>query len=425
MSNKIKFPKILIVSSNNLSDYSATNITLRSIFSFWPKSELLIVTTTQPKILFAETVVLDTKIFRNVREFFLKIIFKKNEIQADVNVVPGKILTSNENNTSLKSKIYTIGASYSDIIIRYKITNELLNKTKAFSPDYIYTDANNIKMIKLVNYLGDFLNVPILIHFMDDWPETRYTGNLFLLIPRLILRKSLKELLKKSKQSICISEKMCRIYEKRYKIQFFPLMNIVDSKILNYNQPVLKKDNNFISIQYFGGLHLNRWKTIKIIDELLNDSEFITYNIKLLIYTNNTNKVKYSGIYTNKVIFKDEVDHKMVIEEMKKSDYLLHIESFDDDILPFIRYSISTKIPEYLASKKPIIAIGPYNSASIEYLHKNGCAYVVTSYSKETIKELLLSFNDYKNEQFVNNALTLVKQNHTENNVFEFINWLK
>lgn len=55
-------------------------------------------------------------------------------------------------------------------------------------------------------------------------------------------------------------------------------------------------------------------------------------------------------------------------EKLNDADYLLFLESFDKNSINSTKYSLSTKIPEYLSLNKPIIAIGPPEVSSIKYL---------------------------------------------------------
>jgi glycosyltransferase involved in cell wall biosynthesis len=60
------------------------------------------------------------------------------------------------------------------------------------------------------------------------------------------------------------------------------------------------------------------------------------------------------------------------------ADVLVHVESFDEDIARFTRLSLSTKLPEYLASGRPLLGIGPQALASMKYIRECGAGLVVT-----------------------------------------------
>ena len=75
------------------------------------------------------------------------------------------------------------------------------------------------------------------------------------------------------------------------------------------------------------------------------------------------------------------------MKKNNEADILLHVESFNEKMKKYTRLSISTKIPEYLASKRLIIAIGPVDIASIEYLKDNKAALILDNNIEENTKK--------------------------------------
>ena len=104
-----------------------------------------------------------------------------------------------------------------------------------------------------------------------------------------------------------------------------------------------------------------------------------------------------------------------MLHDLKKQTILIHLESFDEKVSAYTRLSISTKIPEYLSMKKPILAIGPCNIASIEYLNTNQSAFVVDRQDEELLKnEINKIMNLERREEVATNAYNLFKKNHTK-----------
>ena len=77
-----------------------------------------------------------------------------------------------------------------------------------------------------------------------------------------------------------------------------------------------------------------------------------------------------------------------------------------------MKYSVSTKIADSLASGTCLLAYGPAEVASIEYLIENEAAFCATSEDElaSVLTELLT--NEEKRELIVKNALALAKKNH-------------
>lgn len=61
------------------------------------------------------------------------------------------------------------------------------------------------------------------------------------------------------------------------------------------------------------------------------------------------------------------------------ADYVLQVESFEQEQIDYIHYSFSTKIIDCLQSGSAVLAIGPAGIASIEYLRKIEGVIVIDS----------------------------------------------
>ena len=224
---------------------------------------------------------------------------------------------------------------------------------------------------------------------------------------------------KKISFGFVISEKMAIEYDKIFHIPFKPLMNCIDNEKYMLNA-VNYKNNEEIVFSYFGGLHLKRWETLLILAKALKElSHLYTQKLVIKIYTSSANRNSYSSsIIIENVKFCNSIDHELVITKMLCSDFLIHVESFDEDSIKYTRLSISTKIPEYLASRIPIIAIGPVKTASIEYLIDNECAYVASSSNYEGIKKMLIEALSAKNkEKILLNGQQTICKNHSKTQI--------
>src|SRR5690606_16737246 len=101
---------------------------------------------------------------------------------------------------------------------------------------------------------------------------------------------------------------------------------------------------------------------------------------------------QYLCIKYNKAIPNDQL-----LERVMTSDILLHIESFRKKFKAKTLRALSTKIPDYLASGKLILAIGPSGIESIEYLRKNKAAYIISDIDKiyVSILNLIKNYETY------------------------------
>jgi glycosyltransferase involved in cell wall biosynthesis len=108
------------------------------------------------------------------------------------------------------------------------------------------------------------------------------------------------------------------------------------------------------------------------------------------------------------------LDNAGVSKQIQDSDILIHVESFEKKYRAYTKYSISTKISEYLASNRCIIAYGPNEIASILLFTENNIGITLTDLDsiyemKQKLKKLIID-TEYRNE-ICYNALLYAKDN--------------
>jgi hypothetical protein len=415
INQNYSYKRVLIISGLNLSDDSATDITMRSYFEQWPKDKLLILTLTPTDKPFAKTVFIQSKLIERLRILARNIFLKKSKGIDNRNIVPGAIINEGNNRLSVKHRIFAIGTAYADMM-NFKFPKDIIKVIDDFNPEVIYTPMGGIRLIKLANQYSERYKISIVPHFMDDWVSTIYTGSKLLLLPRRSLLRSLNTLLKKTKVCLGISQKMCNEYERMFNKNFLPLMNTINLKDFQTDHKESRNRSLGLVFTFFGGLHVNRWKSLLMFSEVLDTlTKNMGINLILEIYTSQDNIKKYmSKFECNNVLFHEFIDHKSACLKMLNTDYLVHVESFDDLVIQFTRLSISTKIPEYLASGTPIIGIGPSNIASIEYLKGNDCGYIITRLDYHEMQAMIKSaISGENNNSFSRNNLRLAETNHS------------
>ena len=123
----------------------------------------------------------------------------------------------------------------------------------------------------------------------------------------------------------------------------------------------------------------------------------------------------------NGIVFHGAVGQKQVEEIIDNSLLVVHAESLSEKNIYKVEYSVSTKIADLLASGHCILAYGPDNIASIEYLAENNSACVISK--KEDLKETVLRIIDDrgKRQNYIKNAHNLAIKNHSPQAVAETI----
>ena len=108
-----------------------------------------------------------------------------------------------------------------------------------------------------------------------------------------------------------------------------------------------------------------------------------------------------------------------VDEVQNDADILVHVESFDLKSRLAVHQSFSTKIVDYLYKGKCILAVGPHDVASIDYLKKNDAALVATNRDElKTVLERIVNDKDIL-EMYGEKAWSCGKKNHQRKEIQE------
>lgn len=286
-----------------------------------------------------------------------------------------------------------------------------------------WVTGNNIKAIfflagpsgfshNLAVEISRKLNIPMFVYFTDDYLIFPLRSNLFDKIQYLRLSRIFSKTISQSHLNFAIGIEMCQQYNKFFGKNFLPLMN--SFTILKFDEPEDKTENLVIS--YFGSLHSFRWKNLIKFSQFIqriNSSNTNSFTLNVFTNTNLDDKIRLELECFNTNIF-DPVYGESYLNAIKRSDLLLHCESDDDYFSSKTKLSISTKIPEYCLSNRPIIAFGPTNIASFKILIENQIAFVIDSTDDDnSILNQLNKVFDFKVRlNFVRRAFNYGKSNH-------------
>ena len=162
---------------------------------------------------------------------------------------------------------------------------------------------------------------------------------------------------------------------------------------------------------YAGGLHLDRYKPLLEVEKAIKEMDG---NARLRICTSNRDRNKYQSLFDSRYTeFINFVPHNEVFRIYQSSDVLIHIESFAPDRMEYTKYSLSTKIPEYMASGKPILLYAPSSIAVFEYVShgKTGLCAENREMLVESVKKL--SKDRELRIQLGKNGIRCARENHS------------
>lgn len=242
----------------------------------------------------------------------------------------------------------------------------LLEKIKTFSPDVIYTQGYNYQLLKAVNKLSDILKRPVITHTLDNW----FSDNLF---RRFLETRSLKAAFKKSDMHLAASPLMVRFLHEKFHVNSTFISNCIP---YTNNHPVSISGNNEKLMIYTGNLTPDRYTSL---NDVVSTLHKLSSKITLHVYAPIDQINEFKGRIDSSIVLHNSVAQKQVKAIISEADFLLHVETFEKEHQNFIHYSLSTKIAEYLAVKKPLIYYGPLNVGVADFLLENKIGFVTDS----------------------------------------------
>lgn len=411
------YPKLLVISNNPFSRTANNGKTLASFFEDYPENNIA-------QLYFSEELP-DINKYKNYFKISDKDVFNtcfRGEKTC------GKKIPFQENRCVPKSysnrvleplKKFHSARLFREVVWARKIWNtssfnEWLNE---FSPEIIFFCAGDSGFAyDIAEYIQKKYKAKLIVYITDDYILPRKTLSIFEYIRRKFILRKMTKAVKKSDLFVTISRKMSNVYKEIFNKESLVAVNMCEPLKNTQSIPSIKNIHQ-INLIYTGGLHYNRYQTLSLLGKAIreyNESQENDVGVEayLQIYSNqNPNKKMLKMInIPGASEFKGQLNSEQLKVALNSCDLTVHVESFDKKSINATKLSISTKIPEYLSLGKPILAIGPSNVASIEYLQKT--AYCITERSKisEKLEELLK--NDALQKELGHKALQLYVNNH-------------
>lgn len=275
------------------------------------------------------------------------------------------------------------------------------------NPNIIFFySSDSVFCHRIARWIKKYLNLPMFIYWVDDFYlklKNSSSGFFSFVNNKKFLHIAKKNIL--TSHNACITPKMAKAYEKEFNKPFSILFNSSMLEPFKAKQP-----GTHLVISYLGNIGLGRCDPLLRIGELIDE-----YNlpIEFNIYSAENREYLLNKITSSRGLnFKGQVSYEKVLEIMKNSDALLHVEDFASKNIEFCKYSLSTKIADCLACNRCLICYGPIEVASIEYLKESNCALVATDDGQ--MLEILKQIVNDKNiiQSTANRALNVYQKNH-------------
>jgi glycosyltransferase involved in cell wall biosynthesis len=392
------YPKVLII-GQEFGSVRGGQITLSNLFHGWPAGRLADVSSTHEYFCDDSICKLNYNLGSDEDRWTwpLSLFERTGKISGPVSA-HDNLVKVEQNNTELNQRISRrmfyamikfLGINH--MLRSYHLSPKLNAWVNDFGPDVIYTQLSSLPIIHLVSSLVSATGAPLVIHIMDDWPSTVYSSGLFSPVVRRMTDAGFRSLLGKASLRLGICDAMCRAYEKRYQFPFVPFHNPVDMSVWS---GIARKDwrvGEPFRMQWRGRLAYYSDPSLLEVCDLVSELTAEGHRIQLDIYTPDiSDEVKKKFERPGCVLVHPAGSLSSYPGELVKADLLLLAFAFDKRSIQFIRYSMSTKMAEYMASGVPILIYAPRELAMVEYLIEEKCSYAVAKHDQEILKEAIM-----------------------------------
>lgn len=272
-------------------------------------------------------------------------------------------------------------------------SNKLKQWLIEFNPTAIFFVAGDcVFAYRITNYIKDLFGCKLTVYITDDYIMPNSEETYIHQFRRKIIIKALKKTLKRSDNFYTISNLMQSVYKQFLGVNSKIAVNMTESM----KDEAIPTEQEYIYLIYTGSLYYGRDDVLHKIAQAVEQYNKKYSNGKkaiLKIFTNiqpgekelETIQIPETSYYEG------SLDKNQLKIELNRASILVFVESFDIKQIEKTKYSLSTKIPEYLSIGKAIFAVGPADIASMLYLKDKACTVNNADAIYDSLEDLILS----------------------------------
>ena len=429
MEENQTLPKVLIYGAT-FQKTGGSGITLNTLFGAWPKESLFMLSdrfTETSDVHFSQCYQIG---HLENKSFIHKFGYQTGNISGPVKIINNKSekTITFQGNSLFKSSLYfklkelfililnTLGIY--ELFFQQNVSKELIQWIKNIKPDIIYFQPSTIQNIKFINELHIITGIPYVIHVMDNFLEINTHAKEINGKSTQLEEKFIEELIKKSNLCLGICEEMSAQYSKKFNRVFYSFQHAVDNKMWFRKYKVRKNPEPFV-ILYAGRIGMGTINSLFLLaNSIDNCNREYKSNFEFQIQTTSTVPKllrKFSKYKCVKI--HNAVPYNSLPERYAEADLLVLPMDFDKESLTYIKYSMPTKVPEYLVSGVPIFVLAHEITALYKYAKSENWAFINGTENGKDIEKLLIEIKDSysKRVEISEIAKSVGKRNHDIN----------
>lgn len=373
----VDYPRVLHLGFQPIGSPTNAGITLDTMFGDWPADRLLqVCLRDHPKLPRPATVVVAPASIAPLDGLARRILGRR---------VPTGAIDGLNNSVkrtgrlSAKTRLRLVANAVNDVGPVH-LPRELVTQVEAFKPQVIHSLLGGVRAMRIALAFSKRLDVPIVPHFMDDWPENLFIQGQLGGFARWTSMRDLDRVMERSPVCLSIGSDMEREFEARYRRPCPVVGNSVDVDQYQHLRST-RTPADGLCLRYVGGLHLHRDQIIRQVAAALAGGP---WTLELFVPPSDGPLAEEISREYDNVRHRGSRSPDEVPDELVSASALLFLESNQPEVAQFTRLSVSTKVPQYLAAGRPVLVIGPEDQGSVRTLRRSPLAEYVADPADRT-----------------------------------------
>ena len=422
MKSEEVYPRTLIVGVH-FSEQSGSGTYLRRLFSGWPVDHVATIcgATSLPDW---------SRCSRHYRtgdsEFRLQALFKRFvpaiisgpvfpvalDSTLEPRKTPSRSISHRIAQSSWRLLLFILGGG--EILYKVGPSPKLVKWALDFQAEVIYGHFSSLNSLRFLLRMQHALDIPLVLHFMDDFPEALYRNGFASRYLRKIYLSEFSALVHSADVAIAICQEMAEEYEKRYQRKVLSLPMPVEIDAYQTETRTQWVSGQPFRLRYGGrvgwAIRESLADVAGVIHKLWQDGVDVTFDLA----TFQKDLLPGNCINLRGVNIQRPGPLADLPRLQAAADILLICYDFDPVSFREARYSMPSKLADCLASGSPILVYGPAGLPVVEYARRGGWGKVVDIRDSKVLREAICELMEKSSlrEQLGKTAKRLANEIH-------------
>jgi len=382
------YPKVLLVYHMLVSEDNPRTQHLVAWFKDWPGDCLAQICTgeTQGQRPFAKQVY---RLGAKDRWFGALMRYHRARVLREagsVNALAGQ----NGGTLRLRAARWILRSGLWELAFPIRLSSALKSFVSQFKPDVLYVQGYLLGLSQLALRLREWRLTPICFHTADDWPAYLYADSLARQLLRPVVKRISTRLVRQAESRIAFTRLMKQEYEARYSAPFHDVIGPVAAMDAGAAaEPIPSCPVDCASVVYAGSLQRGRWRSAVHMARAARALRKQGLDVAFVCYSLDAPRDAVVEMRQLGTILNAPVPIGQIPGILRGAGILFLPESFDQDASSWISLSLSSKVPFYIAARRPILIYGPPFAGIVRHAQTEGWGRSVIQPSVDELTECL------------------------------------